>query len=432
MPKNNVSIRPQAARLTRPLFIVLCLALVARVGVLFLMPGALSTDPDDYWRLAVNIAQHGTLGHENVPSAFRPPLYPLMLSPCAIIDADDWSRVAVGVLHVALGLATVGLTFGLAVRLELKKWAPLAALLVAFDPILLGQSRLIMTETAATFLATAALFAMAMLLERPTAGRAGWVGGTMAAASLCRPVFLPWMVLSFVLLAVFVKRRSNDEAGGSRTHPTSWLIVLTAVTVASCVLTPWVVRNQLQFKRPIITTTHGGYTLFLGNNRSFYDHLLTAQWGSVWDAKELDPRWQRDPRALTPEIELTDDREAYEAAYATIRSRPGIFIYSCLIRVGRLWAVMPHHVSGGRLVAAWYVLEFFLAVLGIWVIFRYEKARSPVWLWAILLVACITAVHTFYWTNMRMRAPLEPVIALAATAGLACMVRRKYSDKTGS
>ena len=35
----------------------------------------------------------------------------------------------------------------------------------------------------------------------------------------------------------------------------------------------------------------------------------------------------------------------------------------------------------------------------------------------------VTAVHTFYWSNMRMRAPLTPVIALAAAAGVARAVR---------
>ncbi len=86
---------------------------------------------------------------------------------------------------------------------------------------------------------------------------------------------------------------------------------------------------------------------------------------------------------------------------------------------------MPHKVPGRRLVAAWYTLEFLLAAIGVWAIFHSKTARSPVWLWAFFLVACITAVHTVYWTNMRMRAPLQPIIALAATAGLASVIRRK-------
>ena len=35
-----------------------------------------------------------------------------------------------------------------------------------------------------------------------------------------------------------------------------------------------------------------------------------------------------------------------------------------MVRVGRLWAIVPHQVSGRRLVAAWYCVEFLLAALG--------------------------------------------------------------------
>ena len=401
---------------------------------MLLTPSALKADPDGYWRLAENMARHGTLGRGDVPSAFRPPVYPLLLTPCAMLQAGDLNKVAVGILHVVMGVATVWLVFELALRVGLNRWSAMAALLVAFDPILLRQSTLIMTETAATLLATASLFAVAVLLERPTVVRAAWVGFLFAAAALCRPVFLPWMVLSLVLLGVILWRRSQAERaeatagnGASRTCPASMLIFLTATVAAATVLTPWVVRNQIQFKLPIVTTTHGGYTLYLANNPQFYDYLRTARWGSVWDARELGPRWQRSPDELTPRVELADDREAYAAARATIADQPGMFAYACIVRVGRLWAVTPHQVCGGRLAAVWYWLEFLLAALGCWAIYRRKIVASPVWPWAILLVAIVTAVHAVYWTNMRMRAPLEPVIALAATAGIASLTRIKSS-----
>ena len=406
---------------TRTLIAVLCVALAVRVGVLVLMPSALSTDPDGYWRLAKNVARHGTLGHENVPSAFRPPVYPLLLAPCAMLGG--WSKVAVGALHVALGVATVGLVFGLAVGLGLKRGAAVAGLLVAFDPILLNQSMLIMTETTAAFLAAAALAAIAVLLRRPTVARAVWVGLTLAAAALCRPVFLPWLGFSLVMLFFVLKPRadesprdegvSRDKGGSSRLR-----IVLSAAVVAGVVLAPWAIRNQIQFGRPILTTTHGGYTLYLANNPWFYDYLSEAPRGGTWDAQELGPRWHRPPQEFTPEAELADDREAYGAALATIRGEPSMFFYSCMVRVVRLWTPMPHKVSGRWLVAVWYCIEFLLAAIGVWAVCRTETARSPLWLWALLLVVCVTVVHVLYWTNMRMRAPLEPVIALAAAAGL--------------
>ena len=94
-----------------------------------------------------------------MPTAYRPPLYPLLLTGCVALG--EYSRLAIGLLHLALGVATVGLV------LVLGRWwgldrraAALAALLVACDPILLRWSTQVMTETLATFLAVAGLLVL--------------------------------------------------------------------------------------------------------------------------------------------------------------------------------------------------------------------------------------------------------------------------------
>jgi hypothetical protein len=70
-------------------------------------------------------------------------------------------------------------------------------------------------------------------------------------------------------------------------------------------------------------------------------------------------------------------------------------------------------------VAVWYTLELALAAVGAWFL-RKKLWREP-WVWGTLLVLSITAVHVFYWTDMRMRAPLVPVVCLAAAYGLATL-----------
>ena len=52
------------------------------------------------------------------------------------------------------------------------------------------------------------------------------------------------------------------------------------------------------------------------------------------------------------------------------------------------------------------------------------KRDWGLWLWGLLLVLAVTAVHAFYWTNLRMRAPLMPVVALAAALGAEWLVAR--------
>ena len=48
---------------------------------------------------------------------------------------------------------------------------------------------------------------------------------------------------------------------------------------------------------------------------------------------------------------------------------------------------------------------------------------------AALALLVFTAVHAVFWTNIRMRSPLMPVVAIAAAAGLAIVVRNNRLRK---
>jgi len=52
------------------------------------------------------------------------------------------------------------------------------------------------------------------------------------------------------------------------------------------------------------------------------------------------------------------------------------------------------------------------------------------WLWGLLLAGSFTAVHAVYWSNIRMRAPLMPLVALAATAAIMHLQAARDNRKT--
>jgi len=440
--------------------------LLLRGGALLVIPDALQADPDGYRQLAENLVTHGTFG-AGEPTAYRPPLYPLLLTGCVALG--DHARAAIGVLHVVLGLATVTLVWVLARWWGLGKLgAVLAALLVALDPILLTQSAQVMTETLAAFLTTAGLAALTWTGRRPTACRALLAGATLALGVLCRPTLLLWTVFVAVLLwlqlafqhglgaTAGLSSSAKDTVGqanrgtrhGMRQTPHFAPIVFLLGMLI--VLSPWAIRNQLQFGRPIVTTTHGGYTLLLANNPEFYEWLGTGAWGSVWRADRFNAAWN----GRKPHDELQADRLAYSEAWKTIRQEPGTFFYACLVRLGRFCSPLPHQVMADEtpsrrlsryLVCLWYLAEFSLVAIGVWgrrgasrgerregtddravqpspaalTPTLSQRERGPTcWLWGLLLVASLLAAHAVYWTDMRMRGPAMPVIALAAAAGL--------------
>ena len=191
------------------------------------------------------------------------------------------------------------------------------------------------------------------------------------------------------------------------------------------VLLPWVVRNTIVFGRPIATTTHGGFTLLLANNPSFYEYLRSSPSDLPWNGDEVN-RWWGDTPQGTAQSELGADQLAYRRAWGFIGQEPGMFALSCCARVGRLWSLVPYRIPPHEGVTAeerptsrllrygigcWYLLELGLAVLGLVVVFPRTHHSNCVP--GILLAACFTAVHALYWTDMRMRAPLMPVVAFA-------------------
>jgi hypothetical protein len=406
----------------------------------------LADDPDGYRRLAENLVEQGTFSIEGAPTAYRPPLYPLLLTGCVVLG--DGSRMAIGMLHLALGVATVGLT------LVLGRWwglgnrgAALAALLVACDPILLSQSAQVMTETPAVFLTAAGLLMLTRLVRqlhcRPWA--AILAGATLALGALCRPTLLLWTVAAGVVLFLQTWHLNSRELTAPGKVAGCLRLPVAFFLGALLVLSPWAIRNQLQFGRPIVTTTHGGYTLLLANNPEFYQWLRSGTWGSVWWADGFNADWDR----RKPRDELQADHLAYTEAWQTIRREPGTFAYACLVRIGRFWSPLPHQVAADETplrrlsryaVAVWYLAEFLLVAVGLVLSVKpvgqtflsaTGQAGMPAppttWLWALLLVACLTAVHAMFWTDMRMRAPLMPVVALAAAAGMFCRRARLSS-----
>jgi hypothetical protein len=204
----------------------------------------------------------------------------------------------------------------------------------------------------------------------------------------------------------------------------------------------WTLRNTRAIGYPVWATTHGGYTLLLGNNPLFYDYLREGRPGTTWDTErffvayahryDADPIteafWKKDWSAV-PSLETArvpanftehdDDRLAYEAAKATIRREPAMFLWSCGIRVARLWSPFPHHTSDRPwaavvLVGTYYSMLYLAIAIGLWKLGR--DFPHPNWWPALTLVVTLTLVHAVYWSNIRMRAPAMPALAIIAAA----------------
>jgi hypothetical protein len=404
----------------RQLLTLLICAAVIRAAVLWFGAADMIADPDSYARIATTLAKSDTFGFESEdgasPTAFRPLLYPWLLS-WFVFDGHV-SRFAVAGLHLLLGCGTVALTFLIGRKLNLR-FAWLAGLAVAIDPILLRQSQLVMTETLATFLGVFAWWLWLIVWpsvdtcdarQRTTTQWLSLIAFslTLGLSILARPTAAPWALLC-AMIALFIgctcwKRRVND-------------CVLMCLGVLVCVM-PWTLRNYATFGKPIWATTHGGYTLLLANNPPLYRHFAANGPSRAWEAEEFHDAWAaRVALEVPPLNEVTEDQFAYRAARDTIIRNPRVFALSCIYRVGWLWALWPHDGSIGAsevLIGGWYAVIFFLACSGLQQLWKTRIYRA--WLVGLTLVFSLTAIHSIYWSNMRMRAPAMPCVILLAAA----------------
>ncbi|MCC9606372.1 hypothetical protein LOC68_18195 [Blastopirellula sp. JC732] len=430
---------PPAYRLLadRRFYLVLLAALLVRGAVGYVSLGRLAHDPDSYRLLAINLIEKRsfTLEDPAEPTAYRPALYPLLLAITS--PSGEIKPAEVAALHLVMGVLTVAIVYAWAVAMGYPKWAWLAAMLTAIDPVLLNQAMVVMTETLGTLLAAAALLALTTLsttlisdaqrYQKNMVVQAINVAGAIMLAVYSRPTFLVWLAMCTVVLPFFYYRQSRGLAAAA-----------VISMISAFLLAPWVARNYLIFDNHIVLgTTHGGYTLLWGNNPEFYEFLRKGD-EPVWNSDELHARFNREhPKQQTSINEWRRDRAAYAEAKETIRQQPGMFAWSTLVRVGRFWRLAPHALSADEstsrrlaryAVGAFYLVEFALALVGVFAVGR--KLWSPPWLWGVLLAVSFTLVHAFFWSNIRMRAPVVPVICLLATAGFAQLVSRQKEAQT--
>ena len=375
-------------------------AVLVRLAVMGTGLGRLD-DPDGYLTLARSVADGNGLSLHGKPTAYRPPLYPILLAPL-VGSLPGRSLVwGVGGLHLALGVGTVGLVAWTARRWGFSEARTLvASAIVAFDPVLVVQSKSVMTETPAAFLVALTLAALAVR------GRVGFLAGGVGfgLASLCRPSLLPAAILT--ILASGLVGPGDWKARIRRA------VLLGLVTTLT--LLPWAWRNARYLGEPVWSTTHGGYTLALANNPAYYADVLDGPPGAIWSGPHQAEWFASVDRSTRGMTEPEADRALRSSAARMLVEHPGSFARASIARLGRFWGLAPSsavYPTGLRVLTATWTAP-------LWVALAIGLMGRDSWRWpriaAIGFIAALSFVHVVYWTDLRMRAPLVPAIGLVA------------------
>lgn len=409
---------------------IICLALLLRIGMLSQRFDSLSDDRDAYLGIAnAIVAGDGfSVPGTNQPTAFRPPLFPVLVAVCLKLGGLN----ILGFVQVILSVGIVYLTIQLGQRLGNEKAGLIAGFFVALDPLLNWYVSFPMTETFFTFLVMLLMNAIYKDATenafRFSKSKQIQVGILFGLCVLCRPSILafPILLAAWKIVSLFWSSKTNDQIQpASRSRKMNVAMILAAIVV----LAPWGIRNYSQIGKFTVTTTHGGYTVLLGNNPVFYEQVVQAPWGTTWgDLPNDDPNSQmtwvtelhRQAKSEGIEGEVALDSWMYQRAIQNIQNAPLSFTKSCILRVARFWNFSPQGPQRANIpsfaiwgIALFYAFQFVL-LLGFLISLRKKPSLRRLLTPLIILIITFTIVHSIYWSNMRMRAPLIPAIALLA------------------
>lgn len=416
------------------LIVILVAALVARAGVVALTPDfAPIFDAADFARHASSIAAGdgyaaSQLGVEG-PTAFRPPLYPLLL---AAIDGLGGSLAAQRLAGALLGVVTVLLVYLIADRLWGRRVAVAAGAIAAVFPPLVVLNASLLSETLFLPLVLGAVLAVLRYREDRRLRWALVAGAVCGLAVLTRTQGAP------VVLALAV------GAWGARPWPSLRAagVPVALVLAAAIVVAPWVVRNAVQFDRFVGLGTGAGFALagtYNAESRSLAEHP-----GEPFAPNRLGTYRDELSRRDLDEAELTGALN--DQAVAFMRDNPGYVAQTMVWNVVRVFDVerrepfqrtfAASQVQGSGLeridspvvfLGSLYAV-LLLALAGVAAqVARRALPRAPLFVWLVPALVLLPALAIYGLP--RYRAPADPFLVMFAAVGVVAvadaLVRRR-------
>jgi len=389
---------PSPARSRAIVTLAVAVALIVRLGFSlgYWVGKPLTHDEQEYWMLSGNLAAGRGLvydedGHEHFG---RAPGYAVFLA--AVRSLDD-SVAAVKIAQSVLGAAAVAVIALLASRAGGPAAAAAAAAIAAVYPPLAWMPAYVLTEALYTLLALVAALALWRAFDRPSASRFLVTGVVIGVAALVRPVALPFLALTVVVLGL---RR--------------WFLAATVVVVgAAIVIAPWAAWKTRESGRLILIASEGGITFWTGN------HPLAVGDGDM-AANPAIQAANRELRAEHPGLS-PDELEPvyYHEALEFIRAEPLRAIALLGRKLFYLW--MPvgpsydlHSPLYARTAKGAYLILLPFALAGF---VRLLRSRpQPLALW--LLAGSTVAACVVFFPQDRYRTPTIDTVMIVCAASL--------------
>ena len=393
------------------------LLIIATVALRVLLVAAVETgalnipfNPDayDYISFGYNISQgkgfaHSVIEHDPYwtqvePSAYRPPLYPLFLSPFLRFTRSSWTmRLAqVGLMAVAAWLL-----IDLATTLFSQTVGLVSGLIFAIYPPMMLICSDIGTECLFIVLLLAVLNLYYRFRTRLTWDRGLLLGIIAALTALCRPNGL--MLFPAIVLAVM----TLQEPWAAKFR---FLCVLSVG--AFLVIAPWTYRNYRIFHRPILIATTGGQAFWAGV------HLRLEPGSKVGDIgfdQILEKLPEEERHSLAQLSEPGREDYYYKRASAVLRGNPFLIAKLFFLNFANFYSLVPsaeYYSLRNRII---YSLSYIPLLVAAFFGFVRNRSRFSALTLLYAWILTDTALYCVYLGAIRYRiSSVDPILVLGA------------------
>jgi len=382
---------------------IILIILLVGFGYAFLVSGReLWPDEHDFDTIAQNVVQgHGfsRIPNSSIPMIRRVPLYPLFLA--LIYRTCGHSLGAVGVFQIFL-IALTALIGYLAARLIFKgKFAFVSLLLIGLYPPLIVFSTRIMSEVLNTFLLLVSILCLVMLVHRRSIALAFVSGLFIGITTLCKATtaLFPFFVFLFLILIYRSKKQALYHG----------LILILAAGIA---ISPWTIRNYLQFKSFI--------PVQLGISPGFWVGTDVSKGG----------RWRGEGKMLHHKLsrELREDHLYVEKFYLSkaienVKENPAGYLTLLVKKAGGFWrrpsvgGVEKFGLKKILIRGSNYLLHYLAIVFGIIGLILVVKRKILLAYPLILIIFYYTLMHALLFAEPRYHIPVLPMVIILATYG---------------
>lgn len=371
-------------------------------------------DAADYNSIALHLLREGCLCiYPHISTTVRPPLFPLFLASVYALTGED-------PLHARLALSIVGaltclLVAGIGRILMGRRVGVVAGLIAATYPQLFIWDAWLYSESLAIF-----FFALCCYLCMRLEKRRQWwvwlgVGLIFGLAALARPNGIYALLAVIAVVALAVVLRETDWRRGA---------IQVGVLTLGCllVLAPWVARNFVVTGGAFVpfTTVSGIVVAGSYNDQSFSNPATLGTWVNPLSVPADAPTMRRFPVICDAHCEVARDSAASQLgihwAETHFRELPLMFYR----RMKAFWHPGSPPGEAGMPIwrpfaSAYPTAVILLAFLGMLVALRWRWRAA---LLPLLFAAIVVAGGLLFYGSPRMRAPMEPMLVVAAAVGV--------------